>query len=71
VPLVFDPFLTRKPFEVAAITRAFAGADLATMLIFWLRKHGGLADRTVGEALDAGVSLARIVQLVEACVEAP
>jgi hypothetical protein len=41
------------------------------MLIFWLRKHGGLADRTVGEALDAGVSLARIVQLVEACVEAP
>ena len=48
----------------AAICGAMVGVDATRMLIFVLRKHGGLAGRTVSEAV-ATDELPRVLQLAE------
>lgn len=50
---------------VAQVCRALGAVEPSGQLIFWMRKHGGLAGKTVAEAL-AGGKLPRVLQLAQA-----
>ncbi|MCK7495827.1 MAG: hypothetical protein MZW92_36285 [Comamonadaceae bacterium] len=41
--------------EAGAVCGELAGDDSARQLIFWMRRHGALGDRTVAEAVAAGL----------------
>lgn len=55
-------FLKLDSDDAAALCQALAEEDAASKLIFVLRKHGGLAGRTIAEAIGAG-RLERVLDL--------
>ena len=61
-------FLQHGAAEVRAVCRALGEGDPASMLVFWLRPHGGLGGRTVSEAIEAR-QLERVVELARAWAE--
>jgi hypothetical protein len=56
--------MEREP--VARICRALGDLTPSEKLIFWTRAHGGLAGKTVQQALEAHVALDRIVEVADA-----
>lgn len=52
--------------KVAAVCEALAGLSPAEQLVFWLREHGGLAGRSVEQALQANIAISRITALAQA-----
>ena len=61
-------FLRHNADEVRAVCRALGEGDAASMLVFWMRTHGGLGGRTVSEAIEAQ-QLDRVVELARAWAE--
>ncbi len=58
-----EEFFTLPADVQAEILSEFEGVAPCSTAIYLSRKHGGLAGRTMTEALRAGVPVARIVQL--------
>lgn len=61
-------FLRHEADEVRAVCRSLGAGDPASMLVFWMRTHGGLGGRTVSEAVEAR-QLDRVVELARAWAE--
>lgn len=53
------------PDCVAQVCRALRGVEPTGQVIYWLRRHGGLGGKTVGQALQAG-RLERVLELARA-----
>jgi hypothetical protein len=53
---------------VAAVCSAMAGVDPKSQVIFWKRKHGGLGDKTITEAIRAG-QLPRVLEISKGWLE--
>lgn len=65
-PGVFQ-LMDRAP--VAKICTALGDLSPSEKMIFWMREHGGLAGRSVRDALESHFSVERIVELAEAWAE--
>ena len=61
-----EAFLGMDRETVASVCRALGRLGSSEKLMFWLRDHGALAGRSVADALDAGVPLARVELLAAA-----
>lgn len=59
-------FLQMDRQAVAAICRALGELGTSEKLAFWMREHGALAGRSIGAAMEAGTSLARVESLAAA-----
>ena len=59
-------FLVMDREAVAAICRALGGLGASEKLMFWLRDHGALAEKSVAAALEAGTGLAKVERLAAA-----
>lgn len=51
---------------VAKICKELGDLAASEKLIFWMRKHGGLAGKTVSQALSGRTSIARVVEIAAA-----
>ncbi len=60
------PFLDLDREAVAAVCRALGDLGSSEKLIFWLREHGALSGKSVGAALDSGISLDKVERLAAA-----
>lgn len=59
-------FLGLEREAVATVCRALGDLSASEKLMFWLRDHGALADRSVAAAMEAGVPLAKVQRLAAA-----
>ena len=61
-------FLRHAADDVRAVCRALGEGDAASMLVFWMRRHGGLGGKTVSEAIEEK-RLGRVLELARAWAE--
>lgn len=59
-------FLVLDRDVVATVCRALGNIAAGEKLVFWLRQHGALTGKTVLQALDAGVPVAKVERLADA-----